>query len=111
MSKGVRKVYVLNASIVPNFGAYVYREATFEEARRILSQGFVSAVGYSATAELLSVLLGIRIPYQRIQVNMEKGDIALVFQLKQRLPEGTVIRDAAELARLPYNLGILERLG
>jgi 5-bromo-4-chloroindolyl phosphate hydrolysis protein len=72
-----------------------------EAARKILSGGFVSAIGHEATAQLLSKLLGIQVPENRVSVFMEKGDKAVHFFLRQRLSEGAVLGEA-ELSKLDY---------
>jgi hypothetical protein len=104
-------VYILNSPILTSFGRYVYRPISVEEARSILlAEGFVSAVGHEGTANLLSNLLGVSIPANRIAITMKPGDKALVFQLLHRLPEGRVL-SVEELKAVPYRLGLLEMLG
>jgi hypothetical protein len=101
------KVYLLNSLITPiDFERFSnarisLRKIDVETARKILSGGFVSAIGHKATAQLLSKLLGIQVPENRVSVFMEKSDKAVHFFLRQRLPEGTVL-DEAELSKLDY---------
>lgn len=83
------------------------RRIDVKAAKQILSEGFVSAVGHEATAQLLSKVLGIPIPTNRGSVFMEKGDKAVHFFLKQRLPEGVVL-GKNELAKLDYWLVLSE---
>jgi len=101
-------VYLLNTLTAPvNFDKHpvvevVFRVATLEEVRELLlREGFVSAVGHEGTAKLLSQLLGIPVPVNRVPVWMEPGDTAVHFYLKKRLPEGVVL-SAEELAKLDY---------
>jgi hypothetical protein len=110
---GLGKVYLLNSLITPiNFDKFSnakisFRRVDVETVKRILSDGFISAVGHEATAQLLSKLLGVHVPLNRSQIFMEKGDKAIHFFLKQRLPGGVVL-DEAELAKLEYWLILSE---
>jgi hypothetical protein len=103
-------VYVLNSPVLTSFGRYVYRPITVDEARMLLAEGFISAIGHEATANFISQILGVSIPVNRIAITMKPGDKALVFQLLQRLPEGRVL-SFEELQAVPYRLGLLEMLG
>jgi len=102
-------IYVLNTLILPvDFEAKkqyeVYLEKIdIEKAKEVLSEGFISAVGHEATAKLLSKLLGISIPYNRIAIKMREGDIGIHFFLKTRLPEGKILSEE-ELRELEYDL-------
>jgi hypothetical protein len=66
---------------------------------------FVSAIGHEATAKVLSDLLGINIPYNRITVKMKPYDSAIHFVLKTRLPEGKVLTEE-ELKELEFTLAL-----
>ena len=79
---------------------------TMEEARERAKKAFeraelVSAVGHEGTAMLLSRLLGLEIKAERKTVFLRKGDSAIQFFLKERLPEGKVLSEE-ELSRLAY---------
>lgn len=102
-------IYILNTPVLTNWGKYSFRKITVAEAKALLSQGFISAVGHKGTAEILSEVLGVEIPENRVQIVMNQGDVALVFRLLKRLPEGVVL-SKEELEALPYELGILERI-
>jgi hypothetical protein len=106
-------VYILNTLIVPiDFDKFSearikLKKISVEEAKEVLANGFVSAVGHEATAKLLSQLLGIQIPVERRTIFMKPGDRAIHFFLKARLPEG-VILDEEQLRRLDYWLVLSE---
>lgn len=74
-----------------------------------LANGFVSAIGHTATASVLSQLLERDITVNRINVNMLPGDAALVFRLLNRVAEGAVL-SVEELANIGYELSWLTRL-
>ena len=59
--------------------------------RQLLERGFISAIGHQGTAELLSELLGMNIPVNRIAIRLDHGDRAIVIQLLERLPEGKIL--------------------
>ena len=64
-----------------------------EQAKELLSKGFVSAVGHESTAKVLSTLLGMDVPANRIAVDMKPGDVAVAVQFLKRLPEGKVLNE------------------
>ena len=100
-------LYVLNTPILTEYGSFDFRKSSLPEVKELLSQGFTSAIGHEATASLMSELTGINIPVNRVAIKMQPGDIAVVFRLLTRLPEGKVL-SLDEIAKIPYELGILE---
>ena len=103
------KLYVLNSPVLTDWGSYLYMPITLEDAKRRLTAGYVSAIGHEGTAKLLSFILGMEIPMNRAQIQMQPGDDAIVFQLLQRLPEGAVLTEE-QLKKIPYRLGLLRRM-
>jgi len=60
-----------------------------EEAREILSYGFTSAIGHPDTANVVSGILRIPVPVNRISVKLGNDDRLIVAQyVGPRLPEG-----------------------
>ena len=106
-------VYVLNSLIVPFEGKeamFYVRRVTADEARRyIKGRSIISAIGHKSTADALSVILGRKVEVNRIRITFKPGDSAIAFVLKQRLPEGTVIKNVEDLNRIGYELFIIER--
>jgi len=103
-------LYILNSLIVPlDFDSCSLHLVSFykldlETAREIVQETeFISAVGHESTAKLLSQLLGVEIPHNRITVKMRDGDTAIHFVLKQRLPEGKILTED-ELRSLEFDL-------
>jgi hypothetical protein len=101
-------LYVMNSLIVPvDFNEkdrymVVLRKIELTKARDILSTSeFISAVGHESTAQVLSELLGVDIPCNRITVKLKSGDMCIHFALKTRLPEGKVLTEE-ELKQLNY---------
>lgn len=63
---------------------------TLDEVRQILSGGFISAVGHQDTSAVLSDILGLDVPCNRINVHLTPDDVLVVAQITGgRLPEGT----------------------
>jgi hypothetical protein len=108
------KLTLLNTSILTEFGTYVYAGLTTEAARALvreyLERGLAveSAVGHEATAELLSLLLDHPVAVNRVEFRQRAGDVALVFKLRARPPEGAVL-GRGELEAIGYDLGLLTR--
>jgi hypothetical protein len=103
-------LYILNTLIIPvDFQSkeeYVVaiKKIDLEFAKKLVREiQFTSAVGHEATAKVLTELLEVEIPYNRITVKMREGDSALHFVLKTRLPEGKVLSEE-ELRALDFDL-------
>ncbi len=101
-------IYILNSPVLTGYGSWrLDGPISLDEARQ-LAKDAISAIGHQATADILTAQLGIKVEINRIQITMKPGDTALVFRLKRRLPEGTVLgaKDIEfgdfELAKLEY---------
>lgn len=102
--------YLLNTPILTAYGDFRFTgPITPEQARERLAGGFVSAIGHASSATFLAALIGLDIPVNRISVNMQPGDSALVLRLRARLPEGKILT-SDEMAQVQYELGWLTRL-
>ena len=110
-------LYVFNTQIIPlnwqiaNSYTVKIKRIDVNQARQLINQNqFTSAIGHESTAKLLSMLLDIDIPINRIQIQMTSGDIGLHFALKKRLNESQVIENIQELEEIGYDLLISEVL-
>ena len=83
------------------------KKINVEEVREIISSGFISAIGHASTAQILSEILGKKIEENRIQIQLDKDDILVVFQLLERLPEGKVL-SREELEKINYKFYLVE---
>jgi hypothetical protein len=64
-------------------------QISLDEAKTVLADGFISAIGHQDTANVLSNLLGIDVPMNRVNVVLDSSVTLVVAQYKgPRLPEG-----------------------
>jgi hypothetical protein len=100
-------VYLFNTLTVPinfdeqNEARIILRRITVQEARDVIKDGFISAVGHESTAKILSQILGANVPYERRTVFMRPGDTGIHIFLKSRIPEGKVLTEE-EIKNLPF---------
>ena len=87
--------YIANAFSIQMIGGLVKEggvNISFVEVsdlNEIKESETISAVGHPDTAAVISDLLGKEVPANRININLEKGDILYVAQIMGgRLPEG-----------------------
>jgi len=73
----------------------------------ITSEEVESAIGHESTAKILSQLLGVEVKAERKEIKLKKGDRLIVFQLLQRLPEGTVLSEE-ELKQLQFKFFLVQ---
>ena len=105
------KLAILNTSILTAYGSFDYSQVSLEEARQLVDakgENIISAIGHQATSEILTELLGTNIPMNRIQFAQEVGQQALIFKLKERVPEGKIL-SREEIEEIGYEFGLLTR--
>lgn len=88
----MKKLALLNTTIATVDGVFEVKTITLEQAREMAqSNELLSAIGHDSTAQIMTELLGVNIPINRIQFTQEVGQTALVFKLKGRAPEGVIL--------------------
>jgi hypothetical protein len=109
------RLTLLNTSVVSEYGTYIYEQISLDEAREMVrefqQQGKTvqSAIGHQSTADLLSTLLGFTVSVNRVEFKQSLDDIALVFKLKRRPPEGKILT-REEIEEIGYEFGLLTRV-
>lgn len=104
-------VTILNTSIITTYGSYDYEPIDLAQARLILAHGappFQSAVGHQATADILTELLEVPVPLNRINYEQQIGERAVVFKLRGRPPEGSIL-NREQIETIGYDFGLLTR--
>jgi len=107
------RIVFLNTSILTCHGVFEYKPATAVEVRNLLSEAIatdaevISAVGHEATAKIITALVNYHVPVNRIQYRQEVGDIAIVFKLRGRAPEGKIL-EMDEIEKIGYDFGFLK---
>jgi len=70
-----------------------------DSAKQLVNEAYrngrpiISIVGHQSTANLLSQMLGIEVPVNRVDYKLSEYDLLLVFTIPVRLPEGRVLTD------------------
>ncbi len=110
MPEPCHPIALFNGPIFTSDGLYRVEEISVDAARSLVRQcGFVSAIGHEAAAGVLSELLNIDAPMNRIQFHQAAGQKAIALKLHQRPPEGTIL-DHNEMAHVGYSMKLIERL-
>lgn len=106
----MKKLGVLNTSILTSAGRYKLEDISLEEAKKLVETNELdSAVGHMSTAQVMSTLLGVDIPVNRQMFVQEAGQKALVFKLNGRPEEGKIL-SAEEIEQIGYKFQLLERV-
>jgi hypothetical protein len=110
-----KRLTFLNAAIITSHGSYLYEPLSLQEARllvanfRAAGREIQSAIGHESTAELMTTLLKFPVANNRIDFVQTIEDIALVFRLNKRAPEGKIL-NREELEAIGYELGLLTKI-
>lgn len=103
-------IALLNTSIVTADGTYTLNTIDLNQAKDLIKdQEIISAIGHESTAQILYDLLGVDVPVNRIQFEQQPKQIALVFKLNGRPPEGKILR-RDEIEQIGYSFKLLTRL-
>ena len=103
---------LLNSSVVTSYGTFTYQPLSLDEAKALIQdfqkagKAIQSAIGHQPTAEFLSVLLNFSVMTNRIEFHQTTNDEALIFKLKQRLPDRQIL-SRKEMEAVGYEFGLL----
>jgi hypothetical protein len=111
----IKKLFFLNAPVLTTFGDFRFERLSLKQAQDLIKQfaddetkQIESAIGHSATAEVLTDLLGFEVKTNRIEFLQTIEDAALVFKLKKRASEGVVL-NREEIEKIGYEFGLLTK--
>lgn len=100
-------IAILNTTILTADGEFSLKTISLEEAKKMIDgREILSAVGHQTTADILTELLEVEVPMNRIQFKQEAGQQALCFKLNGRPEEGKILsRD--EIEKIGYEFKVL----
>jgi hypothetical protein len=110
----VARLVLLNTSILTVFGSFTYEPVSLAEARKLVREFqeegklIQSAIGHEATADVIARDLQCEVPVNREQFKQSTEDVALIFKLKKRPPEGKILT-RQEIEAIGYEFGLLLR--
>lgn len=103
-------IALFNGTVATTNGLYRISDIDLENAITLVTQNqYISAIGHEATAEIMTEILGVKIPFNRIQYKQEVNQKAIVFKLNERPVEGVVLT-VQEVNRIGYSLKLMERI-
>lgn len=103
-------IALFNGTVATTNGLYSIEDIDLKTAKKYVKEnGFISAIGHEATAEIMSEILGQDISMNRIQFHQKVGQIAIVFKLNERPEEGKIL-SRHEVEKVGYSLKKMERL-
>lgn len=103
-------VAIFNGTVATTNGVYSISDIDVKTAKDYIAQnGFISAIGHEATAQVLSEILGFHIPMNRIQFHQQIGQKAIALKLNQRPPEGQIL-NKEEVEKVGFSLKLIQRL-
>ena len=103
-------IALFNGTVVTTDGLYRIQQISDAVARDLAAANpITSAVGHEAAAELLSDILGVEVPENRIPFIQQPGQLAIALKLNIRPPEGTILTKQ-EMISIGYTLRLIERL-
>ena len=111
----IKKLFFLNAPVLTTFGSFRFEKLSLEQAQNLIEEfandeakQVESAIGHTATAEVLTNLLNYKVEANRVEFIQTFEDAALVFKLKSRAPEGVVLNQQ-EIEKIGFEFGLLTK--
>jgi uncharacterized protein ORF117 len=101
------KLGLLNTSIITTTGTYKMVDLTLAQANK---DNLLSAIGHSATADVLTKLLGVDVPANRIVFSQDIGQQAIVLKMRGRLPDDVKDLTIDDMHQIGFDLFLLTRL-
>jgi hypothetical protein len=90
-------------------GIFLKKKITLLEVKLLIADNdYESVIGHNSTAQIMSELLEIEVPVNRIKYEQTCDDIAIVFQLRKRPPEGKIL-SRQEIEKCGYDFFIVRK--
>lgn len=108
----MKKLALLNTSILTTAGEYRLTDITLDEAKALVKNNrdnLDSAIGHASTAEIMTTLLESDIKVNRQMFMQDVRQMALVFKLNGRPEEGKIL-SAEDIEQIGYKFQILDRI-
>jgi phosphohistidine phosphatase SixA len=100
-------VYVSATAILPNEGYFFAEQISLAEAKALANKNkFVSCVGHESSAQVLTELLEVNVPMNRLSISLEPGDTMIVFKLNSRPAEGSIL-NRQQLEKIGFSFMII----
>ena len=104
------KITILNSSnILSSFGTFNYKPISLNEAKVLIADGFESAVDNQSDCEVLTKVLDVSVPMNKLQYLLTADDVALIFKLKVRPEEGKIL-SVKEIEEIGYEFGVIYKI-
>lgn len=110
IAKGIT-LSLINSPILTTVGEFNLTPCSLAQAKELINSvnSFESYIGHESTAKILTQLLGKKVEMRRLTyLQGYSKEIALVFKLNQRIPEGKILTEE-EIKKIPYSFYILEK--
>ena len=104
------KLGMLNTSIVTTVGTYKMVNLSLDQAKDLAKDNILSAIGHDATAQVMSKLLGVDVPMNRIVFSQDVGQDVIVLKMKGRLPDDVKDLSIDDMYNIGFDLFLLTRL-
>lgn len=111
-------LYIMSTTVIPGgaWGRWEMNPIDLGQASLMVwpegpgYQGWTSAVGHESTAQVLTDLLGVNIPANRVTVRPVPGDRFLCFRLLSRPAEGAIL-DRETLESIGFEFALMTYIG
>jgi len=109
--KEYKKIVFANCSIITTEGTFKKKKISLEKVKKLIfkTAHYESAIGHDSTAEILSNLVRITIPVNRIKYEQKEDELMIVFQLRDRPPEGKIL-SKEEIEEIGYDFFSIEKI-
>ena len=106
------KLAMLNTTIATTNGFFRVTDLSLDEARQLAQDNkdnILSAIGHKETAQVMTTLLGVEVPENRIVFAQEKGQKAIVLKMNGRIPAGATLT-IEDMEKIGYSFKLMEKL-